>query len=578
MNDQQLTIELGDATITNPPLTEFTVSGDGAEPGEVEFFTAEIEGKPLEAVRVTTPPGQFDPWSLQVRAGNTEPLTRGDVMLARFYVRCAQSMTGEGYFQFVHEKASPDYDKNAAVEISASPEWRLIEMPIRVRQGDFAPGEAQVNLQVGYGDQTIEVAGLEVLNFGDTVELNDLPRTSFSYRGRELDAPWREAAEQRIEQTRKADLTLEVVDADGNAVSGAEVRVEMTRHAFPFGSAVAARMLLGDDEDSRKYRQIVEQSFNEVVIENALKWRNHNTGSPEEIDAALAWLHERDIPVRGHTLIWPGWRNMPEAVRALENDHAALRAAVEHRVRSAAERYAGRVIDWDVINEPITNHDMMDIFGDEVMIDWFRIAREADPSAVLYINDFGILTGGTRTTNHQTGFHKVIEELLAGGAPVQGVGVQGHFSANLTPPDRLMEILDWYTELGLPIKVTEFDINIRDDAQLQSDYLRDFMTVLFSQPNVEGIIIWGFWEGRHWRPEAALYAQDWTLRPHGQVWRDLVFDKWWTNQTMTSDDNGLATVRGFLGDYRITVLHNGREWSFDANLAGQATQVRLALE
>jgi GH35 family endo-1,4-beta-xylanase len=314
------------------------------------------------------------------------------------------------------------------------------------------------------------------------------------------------------------------------------------------------------------------------VTENAMKWKNHDSANLDEIDAALTWLADHDIPVRGHTLIWPGWRNMAPEAQALENDHAALRAAVEQRVHSSAERYAGRVIDWDVINEPITNHDMMDIFGNQIMADWFRIAREADPSAVLYINDFGILSGGTRTTSHQTGYHKVIEDLLATDAPVQGIGMQGHFSANLTPPDRLMEILDWYTELGLPIKVTEFDIDIRQDRQLQSDYLRDFMTVLFSHPNVEGIIMWGFWEGRHWRPDAALYTQDWSIRPHGQMWRDLVFDKWWTSETTTTDDSGMATVRGFLGDYRITVLHNGRKWSFDANLAGQATQVRLALE
>ncbi|MEL7238913.1 MAG: glycoside hydrolase, partial [Planctomycetota bacterium] len=71
--------------------------------------------------------------------------------------------------------------------------------------------------------------------------------------------------------------------------------------------------------------------------------------------------------------------------------------------------------------------------------------------------------------------------------------------------------------------------------------------------SIQSFIVWGFWEGRHWRPESAFYDMDWNLKPTGEAWRDLVLDEWWTRETVTTDASGNATVRGFLGDYEIRV-------------------------
>lgn len=64
-------------------------------------------------------------------------------------------------------------------------------------------------------------------------------------------------------------------------------------------------------------------------------------------------------------------------------------------------------------------------------------------------------------------------------------------------------ILDKFSRLGLPIQISEFGMDT-DDAQLQSDYRRDFMTAAFSEPSVIGVVQWGFWEKAHWLPRAVL--------------------------------------------------------------------------
>jgi len=116
--------------------------------------------------------------------------------------------------------------------------------------------------------------------------------------------------------------------------------------------------------------------------------------------------------------------------------------------------------------------------------------------------------------------------LIARNAPLDGIGLQGHFATALTSPDDLMTLLDRfgaYKELW----VTEYDITITDFL-LAGDYTRDFMTVLYSHPAVAGFVMWGFWDGAHSKKNAPLFTQDWKLKPAGVAYYDLVFNQWWT--------------------------------------------------
>jgi hypothetical protein len=65
------------------------------------------------------------------------------------------------------------------------------------------------------------------------------------------------------------------------------------------------------------------------------------------------------------------------------------------------------------------------------------------------------------------------------------------------------------------------------------------------------VIIWGFWEKRHWIPNAALYRADWSPRPAAIEWQRLVRKDWWTDVEVKTDASGTARVRGFLGDYEV---------------------------
>jgi len=115
----------------------------------------------------------------------------------------------------------------------------------------------------------------------------------------------------------------------------------------------------------------------------------------------------------------------------------------------------------------------------------------------------------------------------------------------------VLEVLDRFAELGLPIQITEFDVAIRNE-DVQAEYLRDFYTAVFSHPATDKIVMWGFFEKVMWKPLGALVRTDWTYKPNYHTYMDLVYNQWWTPDSMgTSDGSGTFGIRGFHGYYDI---------------------------
>ena len=545
---------------------------------EAQFV--DVAGQPFRrALRLRTRTRVPLSYSVQIGTTATAPVKKGDALLATFYVRGVsggQPETGETRTQFVFERGEAPHTKAVErdVHIARGGAWQRIDVPFLAAE-DLEAAQTRINFRLGYEPQVIEIGGIAVLNYGKTVALQALPRTPTTYAGREPNAPWRKTARERIEKHRKGDLTVRVVDAAGRPVPGARVSVRMKQHAFAFGSAVAADGINGDGPDDRKYRDTIAALYNRVVMENDLKWQGWEQ-NPERAKKAVAWLWAQNIEVRGHTLVWPSWRNTPRDLQTLKNDKAALAKRVRDHIRDEAGAMRGQIIEWDVVNETFDNHDLLDILGNDALIEWFKLARATDPKPILFLNDYPPLDGAATGNAHLNHFEKTLRFLVDGGAPLGGIGFQCHFGGSVIPPTRLLSGLDRFARFGLPIEATELDINTTDE-QLQAAYLRDFMTALFSHPSVNGIIMWGFWEGRHWKPEAALYRKDWSLKPVGQAWLDLVKKEWWTNASGGTDARGGFRTRGFLGQYEVTVTRGGRTKTVPVTLTKTGAVVTVPL-
>ena len=356
---------------------------------------------------------------------------------------------------------------------------------------------------------------------------------------------WRALARdipERIRQHRMGTLSIKTTP-------GANVTVNQVEHEFWFGTAIAPTIFDGRvkaAEDRERYLAILKDNFNSAVDEGSLKWRateaRKDVYTYETADAILEWCEANGLRMRGHTIFWahaPAWLKKMDA--------AELRAKLEQRARDVMTRYKGRIGEYDVNNEMILGRFPEDRLGETIRHDMFKWCREADPDAVLYVNDHSILNGIAIGA-----YEKQIADFLAAGVPVGGIGVQGHFEAGGVNPAQVAGNLDRLAKFNLPIKITEFDIDSKDE-DIKARGLVDLYTVGFSHPAVDGILMWGFWEGAHWKPDAALWKKDWTPTKAAKAYRHLVYEKWWTKFEGTADEQGICEVPVFFGRHAVAV-------------------------
>lgn len=503
---------------------------------DIPFFTAEV----------------FSKSNVQTTWKCTSAVKRGDVVLVRFAMRAvyAKQESGEGVVYIYVQQSNSDRFVN--IQLGAGQDWKVFDVPLVINR-DINPGETEVTLTFGQLAQKIEITGLQVLNFGKKATLAQLPTTRFSYAGREANAPWRNAALQRIEEIRTAPLVIQIEDAKGNPVEGATVKAQLVDPEFIFGTAVSANLLANETlPDSEIYRKKLLELFNAVTIDNGLKWPSWiNPKSQEKTRQAVDWITTNGLRLRGHNLVWPGKKFTPGIYAQQPNFGPGFSDSITKHIEEIATFTKGRVYGWDVINEMMHEKDYFEVMPRTQAVKWFQQARRIDPQATLYINEYSMLNGIASAQNIKK-YLELIAELRDGGAPIDAIGVQGHVGRQPRNPEQVLTDLDLFVPTGLPVQITEFDINSPDD-ELQADYTRDFLIACYSHPIVNGFTMWGFWEGAHWKPDAALFRRDWTAKPNEAVWREWVLGKWRTSISETTAKTGKIESKGHFGKYEITV-------------------------
>jgi GH35 family endo-1,4-beta-xylanase len=369
-----------------------------------------------------------------------------------------------------------------------------------------------------------------------------------------MDAPWRKAAAERIEKYRKGDLTVTVVDKNGKPVKDAQVSVKMKKNAYAWGTTVSSNYILDTTNPNAKiYRDTLLRYFNKVVFDNEIKSHNWSRYDHAKTLQAIDWLNQHDLPIRGHVMVWPSWTNSRQLI-PFKNDTVALRAQIFKEIEEQTTLLKGKLIEWDVINEPYANHDVMDLLGGKkMMVDWFNAARKNTEGVKLFLNEYTMFLDQKASDD----FYNNIKYLKDNHAPIEAIGEQGHIGGNPPGIELIIDRLNHFAEFGLPIQISEFDIT-SDDDDFKARYLRDFFTAVYSHPATIGILQWGFWAPAHWIAAAALWDKDWNIRPEGKMFTELVSKTWSTDTAGTTAKNGEFKIRGFNGDYEITVNYKGK--------------------
>ena len=143
---------------------------------------------------------------------------------------------------------------------------------------------------------------------------------------------WRNTAQQRIDRYRKKQSTIILKDAFGNPISGAMIDAKLVRHEFQFGTVFSVKQF-------NMIRKHLHLFGNQIGFENALKYKHKDTLS-KNVPEVMAWARENAVTVRGHTLVWPGWRHMHKDALRFKNtpDIKRLQQFVDSSGRSFIDR------------------------------------------------------------------------------------------------------------------------------------------------------------------------------------------------------------------------------------------------
>ena len=315
------------------------------------------------------------------------------------------------------------------------------------------------------------------------------------------------------------------------AVSAAATAAPLRDSASARGLFIGAAATMGPLRNEPIYAETLRREFNMVVAENAFKMDalrpSATTYNFTDADALMAFAEQNGMAVRGHTLVWhsqlPGWLTSGNFTRdqtiAIMRDH----------IRTVMGRYAGRIVHWDVVNEAVadgtgqlrTNSFWHQRIGPEYIALAFQFAREADPTAVLYYNDYEAEGLGQKSD----AVFNLVSSLRSQGVPVDGVGWQMHKINPFRIQGQHVTNAQRLASLGVEISITEMDVRIAlptDATELQQQALAfgDAVRFCLEQPNCTSLTTWGFTDKYSWVPsvfggfgDALIYNASYQPKP-----------------------------------------------------------------
>jgi len=314
-----------------------------------------------------------------------------------------------------------------------------------------------------------------------------------------------------------------VAPADPPALASGSLRDLAAAIGLRVGSAI-----IPQDINTPAWAAVAASQFSVVTPGNEMKWGVVEPTTPGVFDWSgadnlMAFAKANHQLVRGHTLCWhnqlPNW--LTSGVSAGTISKSQLSSLLQQHIYTEVGRYRGRIWQWDVCNEFLTDSNPSGLnpndfwianLGTGVIADAFRWARQADPHALLFYNDYNI--GGEDGSNAKAdAAFALAQQLLDDHVPIDGIGIQGHLDTQYGwSPARLQQDIERYASLGLKVAITEADVRTFVDGpttQVPTDNLAQFAQPFeFSEmlkaglavPEFISFTVWGFTDADSWVP------------------------------------------------------------------------------
>ncbi len=417
---------------------------------------------------------------------------------------------------------------------------------------------------------------------------------------------WMQAAEENrellegrvkndIEKYRKGWCKLHFKDADGKPLKNTRVKVNQLSHDFGFGANIFMLDEFGDEEHNQRYRDEFKKYFNLATVPFYWDGLEPEKGKPRydknspkvwrrpSPELCVEYCEENDIMPKLHCLVYdrfiPKW--LPHG------DMSKMEKLYEERFRQISERFSGRPLEFEVINELLLEPDWTyksAVSSKRDIIEWaFCLAKKYFPNETLVINEANPIVSLSEA-KYRSAYFMMIENAIKSGTEIDKIGLQHHLFTGVTDkteqdyensirrgekmvdPLVILKGLDVIAELGIPLEMTEITIptfgETDEDEELQADLLELLYSVWFSHPSMQDIVYWNLPDGYafddgsgNWNENkcrGGLWHHDLTPKKSALRLKKLVNEVWHTDLELITDENGYIEFRGFYGNYSVS--------------------------
>ena len=402
-----------------------------------------------------------------------------------------------------------------------------------------------------------------------------------------------EIARQNIEKFRMANVTLKIVDENGNPVENITVTAEQLDHDIMFACNTRGFEMRDLLTDFNAYKERFKELFNAGMVNFFWPLFEQKEGRYEweSRDAAVNWLGSNGLRVWGHLLIWLHEWSVPEWAKKKSYDD--LKTVLRNLCYESVHRYRDAIDLWNVFNEPEWGN-VLQLSVDQ-QIELLKIGlnatREANPNAIRMINPtivwgeyaaWGLTAEGPAKRKLLTPF-QFLKEVEKRGIQYEAIGLQlymgsGGTGSGFTVRDMftIATLLNKYaqlgksihiTELGVPSKFEDVDNKIVREAgywhrpwneEIQADWVEQFYTIAFGNPSVESISWFDLADYTQvFIPWGGLLNEDMTPKQSYYRLKNLL-ESWITHTKGITNPRGEYNFRGFKGPYKITVEKEGK--------------------
>ena len=550
----------------------------GDQLGSFQVVKPQNEGE-LPILAITVEKTSARAWTMELWQSVKKTVPKGSTM----YISFDYKMNPGYSFQFYWQQETEPWPKLLSLRLTEPSEnWRTVRVAVPVH-ATFEAEKTAFSFHLAEKIGVLQLRRVSALIVPADVNPDTLQTNVTAVLGGDFhDNDWREKVVARLEKIRKVPVRIVAHGGDGKAK---DVKVTLTQTSRPFCLGVECSGALLKPELLKnvhlKTLQTRVRTFNKhlpayggkvlgndlfrfVTFTDALIWRENELWGAS-VDAELIKMaREAGLDVRGRALLSPSYRYLPDGSR--EKNIDALREMVMEHVRRMCRRHQGTLEAWEVVHGGQDFNELYKAIGLESLSQCFQTARENEPQAKMLLSDRQALTAISEEP--MLDMLELADWLVnTCGVKIDGIVLSANLRRLDVGPQSMEKRLDRIASQlpDVPIHISGLAVNA-DEEDLQGDMLRDYMLLFYSHPAVASVSLGELWDPALVNSKMGYYHGDFTEHPSLGIIRKLLSEEWRTDESLTTDEEGKASVNCFVGDYEMKVTIDGNERQLKVSL------------